>query len=41
MITYLPDDYLLTDKELANIEANMNVILDRDKPEITKDKSSL
>lgn len=29
------------DKELANIEANMNVILDRDKPEITKDKSSL
>ena len=26
------------DKELANIEANMNVILDRDKPEITKDK---
>lgn len=29
------------DKELANIETNMNVILDRDKPEITKDKSSL
>lgn len=29
------------DKELANIEANMNVILDRDKPEITKDKSFL
>lgn len=29
------------DKELANIEANMNVILDRDKSEITKDKSSL
>lgn len=28
------------DKELANIEANMNVILDLDKPEITKDKSS-
>lgn len=28
-------------KELANIEANMNVILDRDKPKITKDKSSL
>lgn len=29
------------DKELSNIEANINVILDRDKPEITKDKSSL
>ena len=29
------------DKELANIEANMNVILNRDKPEITKDNSSL
>ena len=28
-------------KELANIEANMNVILDRDKPKITKEKSSL
>lgn len=29
------------DKELANIEANMNVILDHDKLEIIKDKSSL